>query len=132
MLLLVLYFGYKLNLSYDIYLSSIINFLLLLTTIIFCIKCTELTSKNTDKRFSTTLFRLNLFSAFVAIFISQTLRFLIGAVKLYKIDWALNIGGKKSNFISMIDYRLLLIMLIPLSTFLISKYFWSKNFNTKT
>ena len=126
MFLLVLYFGYKLNLPYVIYLSLLVNFLLLLATIILCIKYARLTNKYTDKKFSTALFRLNLLSAFIAIYISQTLRFLIGVVKIYKNDWALNIGGKQGNFINMLDYKLILLMVIPLSTFLISKYVWMK------
>ena len=126
MFLLVLYFGYKLNLPYVIYLSLLVNFLLLLATIILCIKYARLTNKYTDKKFSKALFRLNLLSAFIAIYISQTLRFLIGVVKIYKNDWALNIGDKQGNFINMLDYKLILLMVIPLSTFLISKYVWMK------
>lgn len=87
--------------------------------------CFNLCNKNKSELVSGTLKSLNILSSLAGVLLSWIPISLMAVYYFYFKDWAMNIGGYKNVTVFFQPYFLLI--LIPITTFLISKFIWNKN-----
>lgn len=85
----------------------------------------KLCLKNKNEKGSEILKSLNIASSFNGVLSSWIIISLISAYYTYVKGWMMNIGGHNNGLV--INKPYILLILIPITTFLISKFVWNKN-----
>jgi len=123
-LLFDFYFAFKANFPFWCFLSSIILSIQLILVVICCFYGVKLAKNNHPKKGSVFLFGLNIIAVFVSLILSDLLGKFLIYYKFYFNDLMINIGGKPLNYYSLIDFKILLFLTVPIVTLYFSKKVW--------
>ena len=85
--------------------------------------------KNQNQIGSKVLKSLNIIASFIGILSSWIPSLMMAAYYFYIKDWMINIGGHNNGL--AINQPYVLLILVPITTFLISRFVWNKNLPTK-
>ena len=122
-LIVVLTFLSKNNIKVELF-NIVMEYVILTTTSSLAIKAMNLCFKNEEKKRSYIALFIN-FYAFISSFLYSSLFHFFYATILFLIyDWQINFTA--SHLLNFSYWKILILLPIPITTFLISKYIWNK------